>query len=97
MQGGTLSEPFHQILMELIEVFKMYKASCVSPFYGKVQSRSTRADSEKSAVSCVNCMLCKLTAGNCMLLRWRMRQKLVAKEFFSHRWEVCQDKVIGTD
>lgn len=71
----TLSEPFHQILMNLIEVFRHYKASWgVYLFlYCKVQPWSTGTDSEKSAVLCVNCMLCRLTAGNCMLLRWKMR------------------------
>lgn len=62
-------------------------------FYGKVQSWSSGADIEKSAVLCVNCMLCRLTAGNCMLLRW----KLVPMEFFSHGWKVCQHHAIVTD
>lgn len=96
--GQTLSEPFHQILMNLIEVFRHYKASWrVYLFYGKVQPWSTGADSEKCSVLCVNCMLCRLTAGNCILLRWRMRQTLVPMKFFSYGLKVCQQKVIVRD
>lgn len=84
--------------MDLIEVFRHYKASWrVYLFLWQSTVWSHGADSERSAVLCVNCMLCRLTAGNCMLLRWKMRQKLVPMKFFSHGWKVCQYQVIVTN
>lgn len=45
---------------------------------------------------CVNSMLCRLTEGSGMLLRWEAKQELVPMTFFLlEKEKVCQHKVIS--
>lgn len=82
-EGGSssLSEFIHQILMDLIEVLRLYKASWKQlAFMLKISARILMVQEDMAL--CVNCMLCRLTEGSCMLLRWEAKQELVPMTFF---------------
>lgn len=81
MGQQPLSEFIHQILMDLIEVLRLYKASWKQLAFMLKNSARIQMVQEDMAL-CVNCMLGRLTEGSRMLLRWEAKQELVPMTFF---------------
>lgn len=92
--GQPLSEFIHQILMDLIEVLRLYKASWKQPAFMLKNNAWIQTVEEEYGLMC-KFHVFRLTAGSCMLLRWKMKQELVPMKFFFGTRKVCQHKVIS--